>query len=51
MNEIHLKYVDNLTIAETINMKEQLDYLPPEDRPLPDNYHARTGHHLSRQKS
>ena len=51
LNEIHLKYVDDLTIAETINMKEQLGYKPPEHRPLPDNFHARTGHYLTPQKS
>ena len=51
VNRIHLKYVDDLTIAETIKMKEQLGYSSPENRPLPDAYHARTGHHLSPEKS
>ena len=44
LNEIHLKYVDDLLIAEAINMKEQLETVPIQDRPLPDTYHARTGH-------
>ena len=44
VNEIHLKYVDDLTLAEAINLPKQLVSVP--DRQLPDNYHARTGHVL-----
>ena len=51
LNEIHLKYVDDLLIAEKINMKEQLKSIPVENRPQSDSYHARTGHHLSPAKS
>ena len=43
------KYVDDLTIAERINLKEQLTTI--EDRPLPDNYHSRTGHTLKPEDS
>ena len=43
-NEIHLKFVDDLTIAETINMQDQLVKVPNDERAQPDNYHARTGH-------
>ena len=45
-NEIHLKYVDDLTLAEAINLPEQLVSVPVSQRPLPDSYHARTGHAL-----
>ena len=44
VNEIHLKYVDDLSLAEAITMKEQLTVMPVEHRPQPDNLHARTGH-------
>ena len=50
MNRIHLKYIDDLTVAETVNLR-QLDTLPIHERPQPDNYHARTGHHLDPAKS
>ena len=45
-NEIHLKYVDDLTIGEAIKMKEMLESVPVHARPQPDNFHARTGHVL-----
>ena len=43
-NEIHLKFVDDLTLAESIDLKEKCIEVP--DRPRPDQYHARTGHAL-----
>ena len=43
-NEIHLKFVDDLTVAESIKLKDSC--VPVADRPLPDSYHARTGHAL-----
>ena len=46
VNQIHLKYVDDLTLAEAINLPEQLVSVPASERPQPDNYHARTGHAL-----
>ena len=49
MNEIHLKYVDDLTLAEAINLPANLVEVP--DRPQPDNFHARTGHALMEGKS
>ena len=49
MNEIHLKYVDDLTLAEAINLPASLVEVP--DRPQPDIYHARTGHALQVGKS
>ena len=45
-NEIHLKYVDDLTLAEAINMPKQLVKVSPTERPQPNNFHARTGHVL-----
>ena len=51
MNEIHLKYVDDMLIAESIKMKEQLDTIPIENRQLPDAFHARTGHYLPLENS
>ena len=45
-NEIHLKYVDDMTLAETINLAEKLVEVPCNVRPMPDDYHARTGHIL-----
>ena len=51
VNEIHLKYVDDLSIAESINIKDQLLSVPLEDRPQPDPYRARTGHMLNNETS
>ena len=45
-NEIHLKYVDDLTLAEAIDMPSKLVAVPPSERTMPDNFHARTGHVL-----
>ena len=50
-NEIHLKYVDDLTLAEAIHMPSQLVSLPESERPQPDTYHARTGHVLPANNS
>ena len=46
MNEIHLRYVDDLALAEGINMDKQLNHIPVDLRPQPDTYRARTGHEL-----
>ena len=45
-NELHLKYVDDLTLAEAINLPKNLVKLSNSERPLPDVKHARTGHVL-----
>ena len=37
--------MDDLTIVESINLKEAL--IPNPDRPLPDPFHARLGQKLS----
>jgi hypothetical protein len=51
INEIHLKYVDDLTLAEAINLPEQLVKVPVSQRPQPDCFHARTGHALPLENS
>jgi hypothetical protein len=45
-NQIHLKYVDDLAVAEAVSMKSQLKSVLLEERPQPDNFHDRTGHQL-----
>ena len=42
----YISSVDDLTLAEAINLPNQLVSLPASDRPQPDTYHARTGHVL-----
>ena len=51
INKIHLKYVDDLLIAESINLNNELVTIPPQERDLPDQFHARTGHLLPIDKS
>ena len=50
-NEIHLKYVDDFSLAEAINLPEQLNKIPDSERPPPDSYHARTWHVLPLDRS
>ena len=50
-NTIHLKYVDDLTLAESINLSHKLVETPTSRRPQPDVYHARTGHTLPNESS
>ena len=50
-NQIHLKYVDDMTLAEAVNLPEQVVPVPASQRPQPDNYHARTGHALPMKNS
>ena len=51
MNAIHLKYVDDLALAEAIDMKSQLTHIPVDARPQPDDYRVRTGHFLKNETS
>ena len=51
MNELHLKYVDDLLLAEAISMNTQLCQVPAEERPQPDTYHERTGHKFIPEQS
>ena len=50
-NVLHLKYVDDMTLAESINLKKKLVYIPESVRPLPDSFHAKTGHVLPSKSS
>ena len=51
LGPINLKYVDDLTVAEVVKMKTQLKSVPIIERPLPDNFHDRTGHVLKPEDS
>ena len=51
LNEIHLKYVDDFSLAEAINMPKQLVKIPDNEREQPDTYHSRTGHVLPPENS
>ena len=51
VNQIHLKYVDDMTLAEAVDLPQQLVSVPCSERPQPDNFHARTGHVLPMQNS
>ena len=51
LNHIHLKFVDDFTVAETVDMKNQLTQIPVSARPQPDSFHDRTGHQLLPEKS
>ena len=51
MNVLHLNYVDNLTMVESIEMKSQLESVPIEARAQPDCFRARTGHQLKFEES
>ena len=46
-----MKYIDDLTVAESIQMKNQLQKIAVEDRVQPDTFHERTGHVLQHEKS
>ena len=50
MNAIHLKYVDDLSLAESIDMTK-LVHDPSNLRQQPDTYRARTGHTLNMEDS
>ena len=51
VNEIHLKYVDDVTLAESIDLPKNLVSVSEDERPQPDVYHARTGHILPLKNS
>jgi hypothetical protein len=50
-NLMHLKFVDDLTLAEAINLPNKLKPIPANERPQPDTFHARTGHILPQENS
>lgn len=49
MDKIHMKFIDDMTVAESIHLKEQLIVNPDPVHPL--QYHERTGHILPMEKS
>ena len=49
MEKIHLKYIDDMTVAESVNLKESLVEICNPQHPL--KYHERTGHSLPPSKS
>ena len=51
VNEIHLKYIDDLTLAEAINLPKMTKFKSTNERPLPDLYNSRTGHVLPEKNS
>ena len=51
LNTIHLKYIDDLTFAESIDMKKQLVSVPNEERILPENFRSRHGQVLKSDTS
>ena len=44
--KIHMKYIDDMTIAEALDLKKCLTADPNPDPPRPLQYHQRTGHVL-----
>ena len=51
LNRIHLKYVDDLTVAEAIKLEEKLVQKSADEIIQPLNYHERTGQHLPPESS
>ena len=51
MSRIHLKYIDDMTIAEALNLKKCLTENPDPNPPRPLQYHQRTGHVLPEARS
>ena len=50
-NQLHLKFVDDLTLAESLILKDSVTSVPVNQRPQPDAYRSRTGHILVPDKS
>ena len=51
MQRIHLKYIDDMTVAEAIDLKKKLVENPDPCPPRPLKYHERTGHILPESES
>ena len=51
VNSIHLKYVDDMTLAEAIDLNKNLVYVPDSERVQPDRYLARLGYTLPSENS
>ena len=50
-NQLHLKFVDDLTLAESLILRQSVVSSPTTERPQPDQFHSRTGHSLIQSKS
>ena len=46
IKQIHMKFIDDMTLAEAIDLKSKLTPNPDPNPPRPVNYHDRTGHVL-----
>ena len=51
VNGIHLKFVDDPNLVEAINLPEKIISVSINEIPLPDEFHARTGHILLLENS
>ena len=51
MEKIHLKFIDDMTAAESINLREKLIKNPDPEPMRPLNYHDRTLHVLPKEAS
>ena len=51
MQRIHLKYIDDMTIAEALDLKKSLAINPDPNPERPLQYHQRTGHVLPAENS
>ena len=51
MPRVHLKYIDDMTVAESINLKNKLVVNPDPNPTRPLQYHERTGHVLPEDQS
>ena len=51
MKTTHQKFVDDMTLAEAIDLKKALKPIPLEEIVRPVPYHSRTGHFLSPKES
>ena len=51
MDTIHLKFIDDLSVAESLNLKKQLIKNPDVSQPRPLDYHDRTEHVLPESES
>ena len=50
-NQLHLKFVDDLTVAESLLLRDIVTPVSITDMPQPDQYRPRTGHPLIQDKS
>ena len=51
MDSTHLKYIDDPSVAESLNLKKLLVQNPDENQPRPLNFHDRTQHILPESES